>query len=385
MILYGLLGLIILYLLFFAFIKLRFRFWSSQPVFHLYNLLYWIWPCGIIQHGQPPKTKFYNAKILTKKWQDFSTEKKALFYTLIKGHFLNEKKEKYNPPKYAVLDYFQGHNKNCHLSLQFELSPNTNQPTQKIVSAMTTRPLNAILNGNEVSVDYVDFLCVHKSHRKKGLAQKIIYSHYFNSRKDRAGPVFLFKREGIINFIVPLTVYTAYVFPLKNLKHPNLELPNNIICHLINDSNFSLFAHFFEDIKNHFKSFITPELAHIKHLVSKQLLFICLIVEGQEPIATYIYRNPFTRYENKQSIELIASYYKLGYYDEYIKSFRNTIVLINQIFPIDILILERISNNADLNDFLIKRYPVLWKCPMAYFLYNFAYRPFFPSDVFLIN
>ena len=134
---------------------------------------------------------------------------------------------------------------------------------------MTTRPLNAILNGNEVSVDYVDFLCVHKSHRKKGLAQKIIYSHYFNSRKDRAGPVFLFKREGVINFIVPLTVYTAYVFPLKNLKHPNLELPNNIICHLINDSNFSLFAHFFEDIKNHFKSFITPELAHIKHLVSK--------------------------------------------------------------------------------------------------------------------
>ena len=99
MILYGLLGLIILYLLFFAFIKLRFRFWSSPPVFHLYNLLYWIWPCGIIQHGQPTKTKFYNAKILTKKWQDFSTEKKALFYTLIKGHFLNEKKEKYNPPK----------------------------------------------------------------------------------------------------------------------------------------------------------------------------------------------------------------------------------------------------------------------------------------------
>ena len=95
-------------------------------------------------------------------------------------------------------------------------------------------------------------------------------------------------------------------------------------------------------------------------------------MEGQEPIATYIYRTPFTTYEGKQSIELIASYYKLGYYDEYIKSFRNTIVLINQKFPIDILILERMSNNTDLNDFLVQRYPVLWKCPMAYFLYNFA-------------
>ena len=391
MLLYALLGLAIFYLLFFAFIKLRFRFWSCQPVFHLYNLFYWIWPCGIIQHGQPPKTKFYNAKVITKKFQNFSTEKKALFYTLIKLHFLNDKKEKYNPPKYAVLDYFHAHNRNCHLSLQFELLPVPNKgrlpdkTTTKLISAMTTRPLNAILNGNDVKVDYVDFLCVHKSYRKKGLAQEIIYSHYYNSRKDNAGPVFLFKREGIINFIVPLTVYNAYVFPLKRLKHPNLELPNNIICHLINDSNFSLFAHFFQEIKDNFKCCITPELSHIKYLVSKKLLFICLIMEGQEPIATYIYRTPFTTYEGKQSIELIASYYKLGYYDEYIKSFRNTIVLINQKFPIDILILERISNNTDLNDFLVQRYPVLWKCPMAYFLYNFSYRPFFPSDVFLIN
>ena len=391
MILYALLSLFILYLLFFAFIKLRFRFWSSQPVFHLYNLYYWIWPCGIIQHGLPPKTKFYEAKVLTKKWQDFSTEKKALFYTLIKGHFLNEKKEKYNPPKHAVMDYFHAHNRNSHLSLQFELSPATNNKRlsnktfKKVISAMTTRPLNALLNNNKVKVDYVDFLCVHKSHRKKGLAQKIIYSHYFNSRKDKAGPVFLFKREGNINFIVPLTVYTAYVFPLKNLKHPNLELPNNIICHLINDSNFALFSHFFEEIKKNFKCFISPESSHIKYLVSKKLLFICLVMEGQQPIATYIYRNPHTSYEGKQSVELIASYYQLGYYNEYIKSFRNTIVLINQIFPIDILILERISNNTELNDFLLKRYPVLWKCPMAYFLYNFAYRPFFPSDVFLIN
>ena len=108
-------------------------------------------------------------------------------------------------------------------------------------------------------------------------------------------------------------------------------------------------------------------------------------MEGLEPVATYIYRTPFTSYEKKPSIELIASYYKLGYYDEYIKSFRNTIALINQKYPIYVVGLERISNNTDLNDFLIKRYPVLWKCPMAYFLYNFAYRPFFPTDVFLIN
>ena len=46
---------------------------------------------------------------------------------------------------------------------------------------------------------------------------------------------------------------------------------------------------------------------------------------------------------------------------------------------------ENIYNNNDIINHLLKKTPVLWKCPMAYFLYNFAYRPFFSSDVFLIN
>jgi hypothetical protein len=391
MILYILLGLIVIYLLFFAFIKIKFRFWAIQPVFHIYNLYYWLWPCGVIQHKLPSITKFYDGKITTKPLQEYSTEKKELFYWLIKSHYLDNKKEKYNPPKHAIFDYFEAHNDNCFLSLQTSLNivrKQINSPvstTETLVSAMTSRPLNCILDGNSMQVNYVDFLCVHKKERKKGNAQKIIYSHYFDCRKQKANPVFLFKREGSINFIVPLTIYTAYAFPLKNLKHPNLDIPNNFICQLINDGNFALFAHFFGEIKKNFKCFITPELSHIKHLVSKKLLFICMILEDTTPVGLYIYRKPFTSYNKKQSIECIASYYKIGYYDVYVKSFRNTIVLINQIYPIDILLMENISNNVDIFKYLNQKYPVLWKCPMAYFLYNFAYRPFFPSDVFLIN
>ena len=66
MILYILLSIAIIYLLFFAFIKLHFRFWSVQPVFHLYNLFYWVWPCGIIDTmDNHQKQNFMNAKVLT--------------------------------------------------------------------------------------------------------------------------------------------------------------------------------------------------------------------------------------------------------------------------------------------------------------------------------
>ena len=177
MILYILLSILLLYILFFLYIKIKFRFWSSQPVFHLYNLLYWAFPCGIIQSKMPPITKFYDGKIITKPFKDISTEKKELLYWLVQAHFLNDKKTTYNPPKHAILDYFEAHNSNSFVSLQ--LTPNSHQNI-KVVSAMSSRPLLCYFNENEIHVNYVDFLCVHKKYRKKGNAQKIIYYHFLN-------------------------------------------------------------------------------------------------------------------------------------------------------------------------------------------------------------
>ena len=44
-----------MYLLLIAIYKLKFPFWSRQPVFHFHNLKYWLFPPGIIQHGKPEK------------------------------------------------------------------------------------------------------------------------------------------------------------------------------------------------------------------------------------------------------------------------------------------------------------------------------------------
>ena len=43
--------------------KLKFPFWSKQPVFHYHNLKYWVFPPGIINHDKPKKNKFYDNKI----------------------------------------------------------------------------------------------------------------------------------------------------------------------------------------------------------------------------------------------------------------------------------------------------------------------------------
>ena len=43
--------------------KIKYKFWSRQPVFHYHNLWYWLFPPGIIQHSKPSKDKFYDRKL----------------------------------------------------------------------------------------------------------------------------------------------------------------------------------------------------------------------------------------------------------------------------------------------------------------------------------
>jgi hypothetical protein len=67
-------------------------------------------------------------------------------------------------------------------------------------------------------------------------------------------------------------------------------------------------------------------------------------------------------------------------------SLQNKIVLIEKNIGhlFDLLLIENISNNNDVISMLRKKTPILWKCPMAYFFYNFIQRPLLPKDVLLV-
>jgi choline-glycine betaine transporter len=52
--------IIAFYIIFVGYSKIRLKFWKSQPVFHCYNLFYWLSPPGIISFDLPPANKYLN-------------------------------------------------------------------------------------------------------------------------------------------------------------------------------------------------------------------------------------------------------------------------------------------------------------------------------------
>ena len=53
-------GIIVIIIVIILGYRLKYQFWSRQPVFHYHNLKYWLFPPGIIQHKRPEKNKLNN-------------------------------------------------------------------------------------------------------------------------------------------------------------------------------------------------------------------------------------------------------------------------------------------------------------------------------------
>jgi len=92
---------VIIYIILYAYIKLRYRFWSLQPVFHIYNLYYLFYE-GVILSELPPKNKYYNPLFKTDH-VNITPE----FIDFITANFLNTKSIKYEPTKTDIESYYK--------------------------------------------------------------------------------------------------------------------------------------------------------------------------------------------------------------------------------------------------------------------------------------
>jgi GNAT superfamily N-acetyltransferase len=385
--LYILLGAIILYILFVIYCKVFYRFWSTQPVFHLHNLYYWFFPPGIIQHSLPPLTKFYDDDVKFYFWSAISDDTKDQFYRLNKNFYLQNKTISYKPTTESIYSYFEHHNDPCFIALLFKDDPLFHYskkniiPRQTCIASLTSRPLSIFLHGNMLKVNYVDYLCIHKKHRKKGIAPKMIYSYYYHARRNNDIVAHLFKREGVGTFITPMTVYNTFGF---TLKIPKIN-PNTMTPLLINVSNFQLFYHYLQIIKNDYPCFVRPAFSNIKHLIEKKLLYIFLLMDRDKSIGCYVFRNPLTYYEDKgASIDLIASHCSDNKNIDYFKdAFYNCLPQID--YKYEYLILENISKNHHIIKDIRQSRKYIFKSHTSYYLYNFGYRPFISKDVFLLS
>ena len=412
MIQYILLFIIVVIIFFFLFIRIKYRFWAIQPVFHFYDLYYWIVNVGVIREELPEKNRYTNFKNIKTISFDILNDQNIKDLTLlVQLNYLRNNENTFTPEKENILPYFQCHNQKSFWSFYWQpdiLIDNKTSTTiehKKLIGVITSRPLHVSFLNNttskknrEMYVYYVDYLCVDKSHRKKNIAPQLIQTHEYNqSYLNRKICVSLFKREEELTGIIPLTIYKTYCFNMKNWLRPvNLD-PRIKLLHgdkqniyylynFINEMKYTNNKH-----KRKWELTVLPEMSNLIELVVTKNIFICMLVIDTTIVASYIFKKTCTFIEKeKEIISCISSIHNNNELtkEEFIHGFKVALWSLierpeNKAFKY--LVVEDTSDNNTIIENISKKTHPIAVSPCAYFFYNFAYSPFQSNNVLIVN
>ena len=380
LLIYKVLIILCIYFLFKAYFRIKYPFWSIQPVFQYYNLYYWCFPPGIINQSLPNKHKtYYDYSIQFSTFENLKQHEKEDFINLLQQHYLRSKDVDYIPSETAVQSYLSNLKYEPLVGLKYETKFLNNQTHKKLIGTITGKPITCYLDNNKFIVNYVDFLCVHKKFRKKQVAPKLIHTYYVNQRNRNKTCVFLFKRESSKTAYVPLTSYLSYGFNLQYLKKPlkkySILLTKNHLSYIYNELN---------NINRNFRCTIISSLSNIETLITNKVFFIYGILDNINIHALYIFQNNQTKIDGEFSVDCIGSYKK--------KSLKETIFyngFLNALYDLKktykTLVLENIGHNHILIKNFIKKNTPLFSSQNSYYFYNFAYKPILSKDVFILH
>jgi hypothetical protein len=391
---FGILIIILIYI----YIRVKYGFWVLQPVFHIYDFGYIFNPPGIIQHVLPEKNKYTNFKdIDTIVFSELSSIQKTRFINLIKVNYLRNKDNIFSPQSENILPYFIGHNDKSFISFfhkdthMLDLKKGTMITDRQIIGALTSRPLNVIINNDKKNrytqfrVYYVDYLCVDKLNRKKGIAPQLIQSHDYNQRRiNKNIVVSLFKREDKLTGIVPLCVYSTYGFPVDKWTKPP-ELTGQYKLLEINATNYRFVYDFIRNNSNKFDIIIKADIANILELIKTKNIFVYAVLCDEQILCCYFFRKSCVQIE--KGLEVLSLFASICECEEdiFIQGFKISFWKIAAENFFGFAALEHISHNSIIiNNIMLKTNPLIIS-PTAYFFYNFAYPTFHSEKTLIIN
>ncbi len=383
---YCILTLIVMYIILLTYMKIKFSFWSIQPVFHFYNIYDWFRPNNIILKELPTMNKYVNIlDITTYNVNDMNDTEKIRFCNFIKSYYLRNNNMEYLPEHRHILEYLYASNHPSFISiykrptLLFENDKNINY--DEFYSVISARVLHITINNKPTfPTYYVDNLCVNPSMRNKGIAPKSIQTLAYNLRhKNDKIKVYLFKREGEMTTIIPLCTYKTYGYDIKSL--PLLKIPHASIQLIeITSKNIRLANEFIFKRSKFYSCIIVPEISNILNMIKVNNIILYGLIENGVLISLYIYRDSATYYEGEKILECIASLSACPFEDIFLAGFFISIQKSAKHFETSKVLIENTSDNTLVNKYLEthKFFPFL-NSPTAFFLYNYISYSI-PSD-----
>jgi hypothetical protein len=320
-------GIIVVHLLITGYVKMYHEFMSLQPVFHTYDLHRWIMRDHIINPLPPAKNKFCDFHNVTVRILGKMVTRDELadavplneFADLIDSQYLSVEGGEYAVKPRHIAAHLVGHK---HEAFVTWYGDGEDGP---IVGTMTSRPMFVTIRGSRHLTMYTDHLCVHRGHRGRNVAAKMIQTTVYVQRHDRPQyTIAMFKREGARTAgVVPVVTYDTTMHRIHMTSRDVPELPRRTrvfripavasekASNSVVQGAYVDFMEFVNAARNRFAVFAIPYKTNVWELIAGGILIPFLVYDESvvppKVVAAYVYKNSSVSHGGVAYVELAAS------------------------------------------------------------------------------
>lgn len=370
----------------YLYIRIKFQFWALQPVFHIYDINHWLCTNKIIQPQLPGINKYINFKnINTYNNKQLPSSIKEECAAFISDNYLRSKLVNYLPTEEDIFSYLS-----CSVGGSFVTTyRDYNKRGNNLIGVITARPLFITFPGIcPLTVNYIDNLTVRKDRRKEGIAPQLIQTHHYNIRhQEKNVKICLFKREGDMTAIVPLTTYSTKGYNLCDIRNLPYVRDKGHIIQRIKKNNFIYFKQLIKEALPKFECTINVELiALIELVLTSKIIIYILLDDNSKPVCCYILRNTNCSVEGDiKCMDMIGTINLSPTPDPFFSGFKTVCKRVETKYNIGRIILETTGDTFHIVKTLEQHHiPVKAECPTAFFLYNYARYSIPPEKCFFI-
>jgi len=402
-----------LFLLFFAYIKLKYPFWNNQPVFHVYDFIrrFYREPF-IVNKNSPIKTKYCDFEnIITHKFVECSQKTKIDLINITQCFYLNTDRILYTMSEKDIYALLTGQNEPSYVSIFYE------KQYKQVFDASGSRITSIVIpNGSitsrslrfwyvntadahhytEMPIYLIDLLCVDRQKDRLSIYRKLFQTQEYNQRiENKAIQCSLIKKEmQLFDGIIPFVQYNTHTYKLRN--HKISPLPIHYHCVNINSENIDLFIDFFYTNNDYcskteiYKHMVFPDIGNIHSLLKQRLLYIYCLKKGEHVYGYYFFKDAKMYYEevDGNTLQLTCSVMNCLsptiFYSGYLHSIRD---ILKKNDTYSMLLFEDIGHNHILLKQWSMNYTPVFTNKTAYYLHNFIMpgSPIAQKDVFILQ
>jgi hypothetical protein len=323
-------------LLWFAYIKIMYPFWNSQPVFHSYDFWrYWITMPFIIMHkrGQKPGKFCDFDNVITMNFLDMPTELYSGMLDLLQCHYISDESVLFLFHRENLDAYFAGHLFPSYVSFYMNTYSDIDVldvsgvvgsgdivMKKRADACITSRSVVLKFGGVSFNIYFMDFI----TSRRGGdilTSRKLMATHcwrtldfvngvvgvsgdvdkFTNSDKrselvEKINAAFFRKEGTAFAGIRAFFAFDASIFKVSgSFVKPLLPVHFSLVS--IHAKNVGLLTDFFEEVGSQFDLFIMTSIANLMELVKRRVLFLFLVRRGDNSFCFYAFRDTRTQYD----------------------------------------------------------------------------------------